>query len=207
MIVRYPNVIFIDERTTYIDEGVIIGKNTIIEPNVTIKGKTVIGTNNIIGSATVIENMTIGDKNKIKASYLEDSFISNENEIGPFAHILGNSIIDSFNTIGNYVELKNVKLSSHNKVKHLSYLGDTTMGDNNNVGAGTIAANYNSTTKEKNKTNIANNVSIGSNAVLVAPLTLGDKATVAAGSVITTDVGDGELAIARERQINKKNYS
>ncbi len=207
MIKSYPGVKFIDYKTVYIEETVKIGEGTTIEANVTIKGKTVIGKNNLIASNSVIEDMIIGDNNVIKSSYIENSKIGDNNEIGPFSHIRGASHLESHNSIGNFVELKNVKMSSHNKARHLAYLGDAIIGEGNNFGAGMIIANYNSKTKVKSVTKIGNNVSVGANSVLVAPLNIADNATVAAGSVITKDVGEGELAIARERQVNKENYS
>ena len=204
---RYPNVEFIDEKTTYIEDGVQIGEGTVIGANVSISAKTIIGPDNQIEENTVIKNMIIGRSNRIRFSYLEDSQIGDNNMIGPFAHIRGGSQIGSNNAIGNYVELKNVKMTSNNKALHLSYLGDTSLGVNNNIGAGTITANFNAKTQVKSSTTIKDNVAIGSNVVIVAPVTIDDKATVAAGSVITEDVPKGNLAIARQRQTNKDKYS
>lgn len=203
---RYPGVSFVNEASCYIEEGVIIGFNTVIGPNVSISGKTTIGKNNFIGANTVINNMSIGENNVIKTSYLEDSKIANSNTIGPFAHLRANCQLGDQNSIGNFVEMKNVKMESNNKALHLAYLGDAEFKSDNNVGAGAITANFNSKTKEKSKTLVESGVAIGSNSVLVAPLKLFNKSTVAAGSVITEDVPENSLAIARPRQSNKENY-
>lgn len=203
---RYPGVKFINEASCYIEEGVVIGFNTVIEANVSISGKTTIGKNNYIGANTVINNMLIGENNLIKASYLEDSKIANSNTIGPFSHLRFNCEIGDHNSIGNFVEMKNVKMNSRNKALHLAYLGDAELENDNNVGAGAITANFNSKTKEKHRTIVENGVSIGSNSVLVAPVKLSNNCTVAAGSVITEDVPENSLAIARSRQSNKENY-
>lgn len=207
MIKRYPGVEFKDLKSVYIEETVKLDSGTVIEANVSIKGDSIIGKDNLIASNTVMENVIIGDDNQIKSSYLVDCRLGDKNIIGPFAHIRGHTEIVNNNHIGNFVELKNVKMGSDNNAMHLSYLGDAVIGKANNFGAGCITANYNTKTKIKSQTQIANYVSIGSNAVLVAPIKIGSRSTVAAGSVITRDVPEGNLAIARERQNNKENYS
>lgn len=196
----------IDNRTTYIGEGVIIGKGSVIYPNVTIMGNTVIGENNIIESNTIINNCDIGDSNKIISSYLKSASIGNNNIIGPYAHLTDNVHIGNENYIGNYVEIKNSRMNNNNYAKHLSYIGDTTVGSNVNFGAGAIIANYNMKTKEHFKTIIGDNVLIGSNSVLISPIKLNDNSFIAAGSVITKDVEENALAIARIKEEIKKDY-
>ena len=196
----------VDARTTYIGEEVSIGEGTVIYPNVTIMGKTVIGKNNIIESNTVINNCDIGDSNKIISSYLKSVSIGNDNTIGPYAHLRDNVIIGNKNYIGNFVEIKNSKIGNNNYTKHLSFIGDASVGSNVNFSAGSIVANYDMKTKEHHETIIGNNVMIGANSVLVSPIKLSSNCFIAAGSVITKNVKKGDLAIARIREERKKNY-
>ena len=169
------------------DEGV-----TIVSPeNTQISPETVIGEDTV-----VFPNTFINGKNKIGKNC----------KIGPFAHLRGNCTIEDFVKIGNFVELKKSYVKSHTNISHLSYVGDATVGSNVNIGAGTITANYNSITKEKKETIINDGVSIGSNTVLVAPVELGEKAFIAAGSVITKDVGANALGLTRCPQKEIKNY-
>jgi len=196
----------IDINHTYVDDDVIIGSGTIIYPNVSIRGNTVIGKNNVIDMNSIIIDSKIGDNNHIISSYIENSEIKNNNTIGPFSHLEKNAIITNDVIIGNYVEVKNSTIGENSKAKHLSYIGDANLGENVNIGAGTIFANYNSKTKQKNKTEVEDNVSIGSNSVLVAPITLKKSSFIAAGSTITNDVEEYCLGIARSRQVNKDNF-
>lgn len=197
----------IDINNTYIDEEVVIESGTTIYPNVSIRGKSYIGKNNIIDMNTIIINSKIGTNNHIISSYISDSTIGNENIIGPFANIRENSNIHNKVLIGNFVEVKNSDINDETYSKHLSYIGDSFIGNNVNIGAGTIFANFNSITKEKNSSTVEDNVSIGANAVLISPVTLKKSSIVAAGSVITEDVEEYALGIARNRQINKQNYN
>ncbi len=197
----------IDSNHTYIDESVIIGQNTIIYPNVSIRGNCVIGSNTIIDMNTIIINSNIGNYNKIISSYIEDSTIGDHNSIGPFSHLRHNTILNNNINIGNYVELKNSEIKSNTKVKHLSYLGDAMVGERVNIGCGTITANMNGKNHIKNKTIICDDTYVGANSVLVAPVILNRNSFIAAGSVITKDVEEDSLAIARSRQINKVNYN
>lgn len=196
----------VDINHTYIDDNVIIDEGTIIYPNVAIRGNTKIGKNNIIDMNTIIIDSKIGNNNKIIFSYIENSEIGNDNNIGPFSHLEKNAIITNNVVIGNYVEVKNSIIGEESKAKHLSYIGDANLGKKVNVGAGTIFANYNSKTKEKNKIKIEDNVSIGSNSVLIAPVTLKKSSFIAAGSTITNNVEEHSLGIARSRQVNKPNF-
>ncbi len=165
---------------------------TIVDPTTTyISPETTIEADTVILPSVVIEGVnTIGKNCKI----------------GPFAHLRGDCIIEDNVKIGNFVELKKATVKSHTNICHLSYVGDAVVGENVNVGAGTITANYDSRTKKKSKTIIENNVSIGSNAVIVAPVTLGAKSMIGAGSVITKDVENNSLALTRSPQKEIKNY-
>ena len=199
-------VVIVDHNTSYIDEDVVIGDGTVIYPNVSIRGKTVIGCNNIIDSNTVIIDCMIGDNNKILSSYLSDSVIGDDNAVGPFTHMRQQARLGNNNRVGNYVEVKDSVIGNNNSFCHLSYVGNSEIGNGINFSAGAITANYDWIKKIKKKTVIEDDVMIGANAVLVAPIKICKKAFVAAGSVITDDVGERELAIARERQVIKKEY-
>ncbi len=196
----------IDEKTTYIDDLAEIGDGTIIYPNVTIMGRTKIGKDNIIESNTVIKNSVIGKNNKIISSYITSSTVGDNNEIGPYAHLRDRVEIGNNNLIGNFVEIKETVIENNNYIKHLSYLGNTKMGSNNNFSAGAITANYDWKTDRHYRTIIENNSLIGANSVLIAPIKVEDKSVVAAGSVINRRVKERDLAIARPRQQNIKDY-
>ncbi len=203
----FNGVKIIDLDHTYIDQEVSIKKGTVIYPNTFIRGNSKIGENNIIDMGTVIINSKIQDNNHIINSYIEDSIIGNNNKIGPFAHIHSQTKIDNNNIIGNYVEIKKANLNDKIKVKHLSYLGDVEIYENVNIGGGVIIANYNYTTHEKTKSFIEDDVCVGANSVIISPLRLKKHSRIAAGSVITNEVPEYALAIARVRQINKENYN
>jgi bifunctional UDP-N-acetylglucosamine pyrophosphorylase / glucosamine-1-phosphate N-acetyltransferase len=180
-------VTIVDKNNTYIGPDVVIGAGTIIYPNSVIEGNVQIGTNC-----------------RIESSYIRDSIIGDDVTVGPFAHIRNESIVGDNVRIGNFVEIKKSILSKGVKSAHLTYLGDSDIGENTNVGCGTITVNYDG--KKKHKTVIGKNSFIGSNVNLLAPITIGDNATIAAGSTINEDVPNDSLAIARERQITKVGY-
>lgn len=191
----------IDPKTTYIDDTVILGENCTIYPNVMIKGNSVIGDNTVIYMGSYIEDSIIGKNNIIYTSYIINSAIGDDNMIGPYAHIRAGNRIANQNKIGSFVELKNNDIKNDVKIPHLSYVGDTSVGNHVNIGAGVKVANYDG--KEKYRTVIHDKVFVGCNSVLVAPVTLLKESYIAAGSVITENVPEYSLAIARERQINK----
>lgn len=188
--------------TCLISEEVVFGNNVIIRPNTIISGKCIIGNNVILGPNSEIINSTIGDNSKVFHSLVSESKIGKNVTVGPFAHLRNNVIIDDDIRIGNYVEIKNSKINNNTKVSHLSYVGDAEIGENVNVGAGVITANYDG--KNKNRTIIKNNAFIGSNSTLIAPITIEENSLVAAGSTINKDVPSSSLAIARAYQVNKE---
>ncbi len=190
-----------DPKTTYIDDTVILGENCTIYPNVMIKGNSVIGKNTVIYMGSYIEDSIIGENNIIYTSYIMNSAIGDDNVIGPYAHIRAGNHIANKNKIGSFVELKNSDIKNNVKIPHLSYVGDTSVGNHVNIGAGVKVANYDG--KEKYRTVIHDKVFVGCNSVLVAPVTLSKESYIAAGSIITENVPEHSLAIARERQINK----
>lgn len=195
---------FIDASTVYIDKDVLIGQDTTIYPNVILKGNTIVGEDCIIGSQTKIVDSKIGNKNNIEATTILSSVVENNNNIGPYAYLRPNSEIGSNIKIGDFVEVKNTSIKNGSKVPHLAYVGDGEIGESCNIGCGVIFCNYDG--KNKHKTKLGDNVFIGSNSNLVAPVEVEDYGYVAAGSTITKKVEQRDLAIARARQVNKKNW-
>jgi bifunctional UDP-N-acetylglucosamine pyrophosphorylase/glucosamine-1-phosphate N-acetyltransferase len=198
-------VTLIDPATTYIDEGVVIGSDTLIEAGVIIKGQTTIGEDCVITAASEIEDSKIGNQVTIKASTIEESIIHDGADVGPNAHLRPNAEILAHAHIGNFVEIKNATIGEGTKVGHLSYVGDATLGKNINVGCGVVFVNYDG--KSKFKTTVGDNCFIGSGSNLVAPLTIEEETMIAAGSTITKDVPKHSMAIARARQENKADYA
>ncbi len=190
-----------DPSTTYIDADVVIGQDTIIKPNTHIEGRTKIGRNCIIGPDTTIINSKISDDVSIIYSCVENSEINKNVKIGPYSHIRPESILKENVKVGNFSEVKKSVVGIGSKVNHLSYIGDAQVGKNVNIGAGTITCNYDG--KNKFKTIINDDVFVGSNVNLVAPVNIGKKVLIAAGSTITDDVQPNQLTIARARQITK----
>ena len=188
--------------TCIIEDEVILGENITIKPNTIIRGKSVIGDNVVLGPNTEIINSKVNNNSIIHHSLVTDSIIGENVKIGPFAHLRNNTVIDNDVRIGNYVEIKNSTISNNNKICHLSYIGDTTLEEFCNIGAGVITANYDG--KTKYKTFIKKHSFIGSNSTLIAPITIEENSLVAAGSTITKDVPKNSLSIARAYQINKK---
>ena len=175
-------------ETVFFSEDTIIGKNVVIEPHVVISKNVKIG-NNV---------------NILSFSHMEGVKIDNDVNIGPYARIRPGAIIKSGSQIGNFVEVKKSTIGKNSKVNHLSYIGDTNIGKNVNIGAGTITCNYDGI--KKNKTKIKDNVFIGSNSSLVAPVTINESGIVGAGSVITKNVLKKSLVLTRPKQIEIKNY-
>ncbi|CAK1237256.1 Bifunctional protein GlmU [Fructobacillus tropaeoli] len=194
----------IDPDNTYIDAGVQIGKDTVIEGNVTLKGKTVIGQDNVLTAGTRIEDSTIGDENVITSSHLEEALVENQTTIGPYAHLRPLAEIKDRAHLGNFVEVKKATVGLGSKVGHLSYVGNATLGADVNVGAGTIFVNYDGVNKFD--TTVGDRVFIGSNTKIIAPVTLADESITAAGSTITDDVDFHQMGIARSRQTNKDDF-
>jgi bifunctional UDP-N-acetylglucosamine pyrophosphorylase/glucosamine-1-phosphate N-acetyltransferase len=183
-------VTIIDPATTYLEPELTIGRDTVIYPNTTISLLSTIGENCAIGPNTRISDSRIGNDVEICESVVVQSEIGDDSKIGPFAHIRGHAKLAGNNRVGNFVEIKNSQLARGAKSAHLAYLGDATIGEDTNIGAGTITCNFDG--QRKNQTIIGKNVSIGSNTSIVAPRTIGDGALTGAGSVVTKDVAPGE---------------
>jgi len=181
-------VIIIDPDTTYIDSEVTIGADTTIFPNTHLTGNTNISFHSEIGPNCVISNSSIGSKCIIKSSTIESAVILDEVKVGPYSHIREGSILKSNVEIGNYVEIKNSTLGNGTKSGHHCYLGDSDIGSNVNIGAGTITCNYDGT--DKHRTIIKDEAFIGSDTKLIAPVIIGEKSITGAGSIITKDIPD-----------------
>ena len=198
-------VTLVDPTNTYIAPNAIIGRDTTIYPNVTIKSNTVIGEDCQIKPNSYLENTKIGNGVKVLSSTISDSKIGDFTSVGPYAHIRNNCDLGEHVRIGNFVELKNTTYGDGSKTAHLSYLGDAEVGNNTNIGCGTITVNYDG--KNKYKTKIGSDAFIGCNSNLIAPLEIGDGAVVAAGTTVTENAPDDALVIARVKQENKMGYA
>ena len=198
-------VTLIDPATTYVDSDVVIGADTVIHPCVFLEGSTKIGAACEIHAGSRIVNSTLGDRVCVRNhTVVTDSTVEAGSFIGPFAHIRPGSQVGEGAHIGNFVELKKTSMGKGSKANHLAYLGDSTIGAATNVGAGTITCNYDG--EKKHQTTIGDNVFVGSNSTLVAPITLADGAYIAAGSTVTKDVPAGALGVGRARQENKDGW-
>lgn len=198
-------VTIIDSDNTYIGPDVKIAQDAIIYPGCMIDGETTIGQDAEIGPHTEIKDCIIGEAAVIKQSVMMGSQIGNDAVVGPYACIRPESNIGNKVKVGHFVELKKSKIGENSKVPHLSYIGDTEIGRNVNVGCGTITVNYDG--KDKHMTKIEDGAFVGCNANLVAPVSIGKNAFIAAGSTITEDVPSDALSIARARQTNKEGFA
>ena len=197
-------VTLIDPDSITIDDTVELHSDVIIEPQTHLRGNTVISSGCRIGPGSLIENSQIGEGVTVLYSVVRNSQVAANAQIGPYTHLRGAVEVGQACRIGNFVELKNTAMGDQTNVAHLSYLGDATLGARVNVGAGTITANYDGVNKHPSQ--IGSRTKTGANSVLVAPVTLGEDVTVAAGSVVTKDVPDDSLVIARSRQVVRKGW-
>lgn len=187
-----------------IGENVKIGKGTLILPNTIIIGSTVIGCDCVIGPNSYIKDGTVGDNVILDNVKLTDSEVESGVDCGPFVHIRAGSRLCKNVHIGDFVEVKNSVVGDGTKSAHLTYIGDSDVGENVNFGCGTVTVNYDG--KNKHRCKIGNNVFLGCNTNLIAPVEIGDYAFTAAGSTITDDVPENSLAVARARQENKNGW-
>ena len=196
-------VTLIDPATTYIDREVVIGRDTMIYPNCFLLGKTILGEGCVVEPGCKIQDTRIGKTVIIKASsVMTESILEDGVEVGPFAHLRPQTTLREKSKVGNFVEVKKSVLGKGTKANHLSYLGDTTIGEKVNVGAGTITCNYDG--RKKHPTVIEDEVFIGSNTALVAPIKIGRRALIGAGSTITKEVPPETLAVTRAKQLHYK---
>lgn len=189
-----------DPELVYVGDDVIISKDVIVHPNTYIFGKSEIGKGCTIGPSVQLYDCKIGKNTSINSAVLIEAKLGENNIIGPFSYIRPGTITDDKVKIGGFCEVKKSKVGKNSKIPHLTYIGDTEMGQNVNIGASSVTCNYDG--YAKNKTVIGNDVFIGSDTMLVPPVEIGNGAIVAAGSVITENVPDDSLAIVRGRQVN-----
>ncbi|WP_148877685.1 bifunctional UDP-N-acetylglucosamine diphosphorylase/glucosamine-1-phosphate N-acetyltransferase GlmU [Streptococcus sp. Marseille-P7375] len=198
-------VSFVNPDATYIDIDVEIAPEVQIEANVILKGQTKIGAETILTNGTYIVDSVIGERTVITNSMIEESSVADGVTVGPYAHIRPGSSLAKDVHVGNFVEVKGSSIGENTKAGHLTYIGNSEVGANVNFGAGTITVNYDG--QKKYKTIIGNNVFVGSNSTIIAPVELGDNSLVGAGSTITKDVPADAIALGRGRQINKEDYA
>jgi bifunctional UDP-N-acetylglucosamine pyrophosphorylase / glucosamine-1-phosphate N-acetyltransferase len=197
-------VSFIDPASCTLSEGTRFGRDVVVEPQCHFRGETWIGEGCRIGPGCLIENSNLAGGVEVLQSVLRDAQVERGCVIGPFAQLRAGTHLSEDCRIGNFVEVKNSRLATGVKANHLSYLGDADLGAAVNVGAGTITANYDGV--RKHRTFIGSGSKTGANCTLVAPITVGQKVTIGAGSTLTHDVPDGALALARARQLVKENW-
>jgi bifunctional UDP-N-acetylglucosamine pyrophosphorylase/glucosamine-1-phosphate N-acetyltransferase len=191
---------FVDPENTYVDDTVTIGRGTIVYPGVILSGETAIGADCIIGQNTRIADSVLGSGVEVQASHILESKVGDGCKIGPFAYLRPNSRIGDNVKIGDFVEIKNSVIGDGTKVPHLTYVGDADLGRNINLGCGVVFVNYDGSAKHRST--VEDRAFIGCNTNLISPVTVGEKAYVAAGSTLTKDVPPGALAVARARQEN-----
>ena len=182
-----------DPSTVYLDTTVTLAEDVTLEPNVILRGTTAVGAGTTIGAGSQIVDSTIGEGCRVWASIVEGSVVEDGASVGPMSHLRPGSHVGPGAEVGNFAELKNTRLGRGVKQHHMSYLGDAELGDDTNVGAGTITANYDG--RNKHRTTIGERVFLGVDTMLRAPLTVGDDARTGAGAVVTRDVPPGKLAV------------
>jgi bifunctional UDP-N-acetylglucosamine pyrophosphorylase/glucosamine-1-phosphate N-acetyltransferase len=197
-------VTFVDPASCTLSDGTRVGRDVLVEPQCHFRGNNVIGNGSHIGPGSLIENSQLGQRVEVLHAGLRDAVVADDCSIGPFAQLRPGAELAAHCRVGNFVEIKKAQIGSGSKVNHLSYIGDAELGENVNVGAGTITANYDGV--NKHRTVIGSGSKTGANSVLVAPIQLGHNVTVGAGSTLTKDVPDGALALGRAKQLMKENW-
>ncbi|NLZ38909.1 MAG: bifunctional UDP-N-acetylglucosamine diphosphorylase/glucosamine-1-phosphate N-acetyltransferase GlmU [Firmicutes bacterium] len=195
-------VTLVDPQTTYVDANVVVGRDTVIMPNTILRGATRIGKGCEIGPNTELIDCQVGNGVSIRHSVATGSVLEDGVKVGPFAHLRPETVLRQGAKIGDFVEIKKSQIGENTKVAHLTYIGDAQIGNGVNMGGGIIVVNYDG--RQKHKTIIEDGAFVGCNTNLVAPVTIGEGAFVAAGSTITKDVPAGSLALARALQVNKE---
>lgn len=199
-------VTMLDPTSTWIGVDVTIGRDTLLYPNVTLEGRTVIGENTVVHSGTRITDCTIGQRVEILDHCIfRESQVEDDSHIGPFAHLRPGAIVRRKAKVGNFVEMKKAELGEGSKANHLTYLGDARIGKGVNIGAGTITVNYDGV--NKHQTVIEDNVAVGSDTQIIAPVTIGHGAYIAAGTTITEDVPADALVISRVPQVTREGWA
>jgi len=197
--------IMMDPAAVYVEEQVVVGAGTLLLPGTILRGRTVVGENCQIGPQVMLTDCVVGDGCAINASQCEDSTIERGCEIGPYTHIRPHCVVGEGSKLGAFVQVKNCKLGAGTKMAHLTYVGDTDVGDNCNFGCGTVTCNYDGF--QKFRSTIGDDVFVGCNTNLVSPVEVGDGAYIAAGTTVTQDVPADALAIGRGRQQVKEGWA
>ena len=198
-------VFIMDPNNTYIDPRVVIGEGTTVLPGTLLRGNTVIGKNCTIGPNTMLTDCTVGDGTEVNASQGTESVIGSDTHVGPFAYLRPNSTVGDRVKVGDFVEIKNSVIGNDTKISHLTYVGDSDVGERINFGCGTVTTNYDGF--KKFRCTIEDDSFIGCNTNLIAPVRVGRGSYIAAGSTITSDVPDDSLAVARARQTVKEQWA
>jgi bifunctional UDP-N-acetylglucosamine pyrophosphorylase/glucosamine-1-phosphate N-acetyltransferase len=198
-------VTIVDPATTYIEDGVSVGAETVIHPNTVICGRTHIGRACQIGPNTIVSDSTVGDRCRVVASVVEGAVLEDDVSVGPFSHLRSGSYLASGVHVGNFAEVKKSRLGRGAKMGHFGYVGDAQVGDEANIGAGTVTCNFDGVSKHR--TIIGQGAFIGSDTMLVAPVRVGDGASTAAGSVVNRDVPADTLAVGIPARIQPKRRS
>jgi bifunctional UDP-N-acetylglucosamine pyrophosphorylase/glucosamine-1-phosphate N-acetyltransferase len=198
-------VTIVNPSATTIDVGVEIAQDTLIAPYCSLLGATRVGSGATIGPLSTVIDTVVGDGASVIHSYVKEASIGDRVSVGPFAYLRPGAVLREGSKAGTFVEIKNSEIGAGSKVPHLSYIGDTDIGERSNIGAGTITANYDG--YRKHRTTIGSGVRISVDTALVAPVTVGDEAYTAAGSVITKDVPAGSLGVSRAQQRNIEGYA
>ncbi|MGH9454449.1 MAG: bifunctional UDP-N-acetylglucosamine diphosphorylase/glucosamine-1-phosphate N-acetyltransferase GlmU, partial [Terriglobia bacterium] len=199
-------VTIVNPDITMIDEEVEVGRDSVIEPGVSLLGRTRIGRDCVVESWSIVTGSLLGDRVTIKPfSIVTGCELANDSSAGPFAHLRDGAVVEENARIGNFVEIKKSRIGRGSKSLHLTYIGDATVGEKVNIGAGTVTCNYDG--EKKHPTVIEDGVFIGSGSMLVAPVRIGKGSYVAAGSTITEDVPPESLALGRGRQVNKEGWA
>jgi bifunctional UDP-N-acetylglucosamine pyrophosphorylase/glucosamine-1-phosphate N-acetyltransferase len=193
-------VTIVDPSTTWIDVGVSLGQDVVIEPNTQLRGDTAFGEWAVIGPDTTLVDVQVGDGAHVVRTHAELATVGPRAHVGPFAYLRPGTLLHERTKVGTFVEVKNSEVGAGSKIPHLSYVGDATIGEESNIGAANVVVNYDGVTKHR--TVVGSHVRTGSDTMLVAPVTVGDGAYTAAGSVITRDVPPGALGVGRAQQRN-----
>lgn len=191
-------VVFMDWKAAYIDPEVEIGEATVIYPGVILSGATKIGKGCVIGLGTRISNAVVGNQVEIQSSVILDSAVGDRSKIGPFAYLRPGSVIGTDAKVGDFVEVKNSTLGNGSKASHLTYIGDSDVGEGVNLGCGVVFVNYDGV--KKHRSTVSDGAFIGCNTNLVSPVTVGQGAYVAAGTTVTRDIPAGALCVGRVKE-------
>ncbi len=198
-------VTIVDPLATWVDVDVRIGRDARIEPGTALRGATVLDAGATVGPHTTVIDSHIGERAIVRVAWVERATVHAGASAGPFAYLRPGALLGEGSKVGTFVEVKNSDIGAGAKIPHLSYIGDADVGERSNLGAGTITANYDG--HAKHRTTIGKRVRGGVDTAFVAPVTVGDDAYTAAGSVITEDVPPGALGVARARQQNREGYA